>query len=80
MINLNYLTNHTLYPIFKITLTDNPLIKIYINTVEKRITFKLKTGYYLKYLMPETVTLRGSIKNKITKDKNDELLGQLVNY
>ena len=30
------------------TVSDNPLIRIYINQIEKWITFKIKTGYYLK--------------------------------
>ena len=29
------------------TVTDNPSIRIYINKLEDRITFKIKTGYYL---------------------------------
>ena len=32
--------------------TDNPLIKIYINKIENRTTFKIKKGYYLQHLMP----------------------------
>ena len=28
--------------------TDNPSIRIYINKIENRITFKIKTRYYLK--------------------------------
>ena len=31
---------------------DNPSIKIYINKIENRITFKIKTGYYLELLTP----------------------------
>ena len=27
---------------------DNPSIKIYVNKIENRITFKIKTGYYLE--------------------------------
>ena len=52
------------------TVTDNPSVRIYINKTENRITFKIKTGYYLKSLTPETVKLLGSTKSKITKDKN----------
>ena len=52
--------------------TDSPSIKIYVNKVENRITFKIKTGYYLEFLTPETIKLLGSNENKITKDKNDE--------
>ena len=37
---------------------------------ENIITFKIKTGYYLKLLTPEMMRLLGSNKSKITKDKN----------
>ena len=30
------------------TLTDNPPIQMYVNSVEKRITFEMKTIYYFK--------------------------------
>ena len=50
----------------------NPSIKIYINKIENRITFKIKTEYYLELLTPETMKLLGSTKSKITKDKNGE--------
>ena len=55
-----------------VSVTDNPLIRIYINKIENRITFKIKTGYYLELLTPETMKLLGSTKSKITKDKNIE--------
>ena len=29
---------------------DNPSIRIYANKIENRITFKIKTGYYLELL------------------------------
>ena len=51
---------------------DNPSIRIYVNKIENRITFKTKTGYYLELLPPETMKLLGSTESKITKDKNDE--------
>ena len=51
---------------------DNPSIRIYVNKIENRITFKIKSGYYLKLLTPETMKLLESTKSKITKDKNDE--------
>ena len=41
-----------------------------MNTIENRITFKIKTGSYLGLLTPETIKLLGSAKNKITKNKN----------
>ena len=49
--------------------TDNPSIKTYINKIEIRITFKIKTGHCLKFLTPETMKLLGSTKSKITKDE-----------
>ena len=52
--------------------TDNHPERIYVNTLENRITFKKKTGYHLELLTPETMKLLGSIKSKITKDKHDE--------
>ena len=57
--------------------TDNFSTKIYVNKIEKRITFKIKTGYYLELLTSETIKLVGSNKNKITKDKNGENLPNL---
>ena len=46
--------------------TDNPSIMIYVNKIENRI----KPGYYLELLIPETVELLWSFKSKITKDEN----------
>ena len=43
-----------------------------MNKTENRITFKIKTGYYLELLSPETMKLLGSAKSKITKDENGE--------
>ena len=34
--------------------------------------FKIKSGYYLELLTPETMKLLGSIESKITKDKNGD--------
>ena len=51
---------------------DNPSVRIYINKIENRITFKIKSGYYLELLTPETMKLLGSTGSKITKDKNGE--------
>ena len=55
IINLNYLifcTGHQDYfeHIIKnyITMTDNPPIRLYVNKIEYRITFEIKTGYYLE--------------------------------
>ena len=37
------------------TLTDNSPIKVYINIIENRITFKIKSEYYLEFLTSETM-------------------------
>ena len=82
MESLNYQMDHILYQIFKIilniylkkheTVTDNPSIMIYLNKIENRIMFKIKTGYYLELSTPETMKLLGSTKSKINNDKNVE--------
>ena len=51
---------------------DKPSVQIYVNKIENRITFKIKDGYSLELLTPETMKLIGSTENKITKDKNGE--------
>ena len=50
---------------------------IYVNKTENRITFKIKTGYYLQLLMPKTMKLFRSTKSKITTDENGENLPHL---
>ena len=49
-----------------------PSIKIYINKIENRISFKIKTGYYLELLTPSTIKLLGRTKSRITQHKNGE--------
>ena len=49
--------------------TVNPSIKIYINKIENRIKFKIKTGYHLELLTLEKIKLFGVSKNKITKNQ-----------
>ena len=51
---------------------DNPSIRIYVNKIENRITFKIKSGYYLELLTPETMKLLVSTESKITRNKNGE--------
>ena len=43
---------------------DDPSIKIYVNRTENRITFKIKSRYYLELLTPETMKLLGSAEAK----------------
>ena len=47
-------------------------MRIYVNIIENRITFKIKSGYYLELLTPKTMKLLGSTGSKITKNKNGE--------
>ena len=45
---------------------------IYVNEIENRITFKIKSWYYLELLTSETMRLLRSTKSQITKNKNSE--------
>ena len=56
---------------------DNPSIRMYVNRIINRITFNIKSGYYLELLTPETMKLLGSTESKITKDKNGENIPHL---
>ena len=47
----------------------DPPIRIYVNKIENRITFKIKTGYYLEILTPEAMKLLESTKSEIIKNK-----------
>ena len=51
---------------------DKPLVQIYVNKIENRITFIIKNGYSLELLTHETMKLLGRPENKITEDKNGE--------
>ena len=44
---------------------ENPLVQIYVNKIKNRIIFKIKTGYKLESLIPETMKLLGSAKRKM---------------
>ena len=46
--------------------TINHSTRIYVNKIENRITFKIKTGYYLELLTPQTMKLL------VPKDRNGE--------
>ena len=41
---------------------DKPSVQIYVNKIENRVTFKIKNGYSLELLTPETMKLLGSTK------------------
>ena len=82
MMNLIYQMDLVLYQIFKIILNlflkkhgesvDKPSVWIYVSKIENRVIFKIKNGYSLEFLIPETIKLLASTKNKITKGKNGE--------
>ena len=59
------------------TLTENPPIQIYPNKIKNRIVFKIKTGYKLELLTPETMKLLGSTKKDVDSDKNSENVPKL---
>ena len=90
---------HIMYQILKTILsifkkrhgekTDNSSIKLYVNEIENRITFKIKRGCYLELLTPDreynlkhftlkTMKLLGNTKIKITKNKNGENVPHLL--
>ena len=47
------------------TLTENPAVHIYLNKIKNGIVFKIKTGYKLELLTPETMRLLGSAKKRV---------------
>ena len=51
------------------TLTENPPVQIYPNKIKNRIVFKIKTGYKLELLTPETMKLLESGKKTLTMIK-----------
>ena len=54
------------------TLTENPPVQIYPNKIKNRIVFKIKTGYKLELLTPETMKLQEVPKQDVDKDKDGE--------
>ena len=59
------------------TFTENSPVQIYPNKIKNRIVFKMKTGYKLELLTPETMKLLGSTKTNVGSDKNSENLPKL---
>ena len=54
------------------TLTETPPVEIYPNKIKNKIVFKIKTGYKLELLTPETMKLFGSTKKDVDSDKDSE--------
>ena len=59
------------------TITDVSPVLIYVNEINNRIVFKIKSGYKLELLSKETMRLLGSSANSIDIDKNSELVSKL---
>ena len=59
------------------TIEVNPPIKIYPNKIKNRIVFKIKSGYKLEWLSPETMKLLRRSKNDVDKDKDGEDIPKL---
>ena len=62
------------------TLTENLPIQIYPNKIKDRTVFKIKTGYKLEILTPETMRLLGSTKKYVDADKNSENVPKLESF
>ena len=48
-------------------------MKIYVNRIKNRIVSKIKTGYKLELLPPETMKLLVSTKKDVDKKKTDKM-------
>ena len=59
------------------TIADVFPVLIYVNEINNRIVFKIKSGYKLELLSKETMKLLGSSTDSIDVDKNSELVPKL---
>ena len=59
------------------TIADVSPVLIYVNEINNRIVFKIKSGYKLELLSKETMRLLGSSTGTIDGDKNSELVPKL---
>ena len=55
------------------TIADNPPVQVYVNKIQSRIIFEIKTGYKLELLTKETMQLLGNSKKDIDQNKNEEI-------
>ena len=56
---------------------ENLPVQIYPNKIKNRIVFKIKTGYKLQLLSPETMKLLGSSKKDVDKNEDGEDVPEL---
>ena len=61
------------------TISETAPILIYVNTINNRIVFKIKSGYKLDLLSKETMKILGITKDIIDSDKNSENVPRLEN-
>ena len=52
-------------------------MQIYVNRIKNKIVFKIKAGYKLELLSPETMKLLGSTKKDVEQDKDRENVPKL---
>ena len=58
-------------------ITENPSLQIYPNKIKNSIVYKIKTGYKLELLTPETMRFLGSTKKDAVANKNSENVPKL---
>ena len=58
--------------IYNETKTYNVPVQIYVKKIENRVVFKIKTGYELELLSPETMRLLGGTKKDADQEKDGE--------
>ena len=56
---------------------EDPPVDICPDKIKSRTVFKIKTGYKLELLTPETIRLLGSAKKVVDKDKNGVIVPKL---
>ena len=56
---------------------ENLPVQVYPNKIKNRIVFKIKTGYRLELLTPETRRLLGSTRKGVDQDKGSENMPKL---
>ena len=59
------------------TIADVSPVLIYVNEINNRIVFKIKSGYKLELLSKETMRILGSLTDTIDGHKNSELVPKL---
>ena len=60
------------------TLTEYSAVRIYLNRIKNRTVFKMKAGYKLELLTPETMKLFGSTRKICNEDKDGENIESII--